>query len=315
MAPEKIAIVGSGLIGRSWAVLYSRGGYNVVLYDVQEQLMVEALDVINTQLHSLHDSELLLGLNPEECYSRISTCASLGEAVDSAVLVHECVPEVVELKRKVFLELDELVTDSTILCSSTSCIVPSKFTEGLVHAANCIVGHPVNPPHYCPAVEIIPAPWTAAQTKATTIAIMRRIGMKPVVAKKECDGFILNRLQYAVLQEGWRLVEDGVCDAEDIDNVMTGGLGIRWSFIGPFQTAHLNAPGGIRDYANRYSDGIVRVSKQFGEPRPFSGATLESVAGYLEGEMPVEKLGEAREWRDGVLKELAIFKQSIPEKP
>merc|ERR1712113_405348 len=97
------------------------------------------------------------------------------------------------------------------------------------------------------------------------VQVMEGIGMKPVVAKKECDGFILNRLQYAVLQEGWRLIQDGVCDAKDIDTVMTAGLGIRWSFIGPFETAHLNAPDGMRDYAERYSAGIACREARRGE--------------------------------------------------
>ena len=154
---------------------------------------------------------LLSGREPAECFSRVSTSTSLSSAVEGALLLQECVPEDVELKRKVFSELDTLVSDTTILSSSTSCIVPSKFTESLSHRSNCIVSHPVNPPHYCPAVEIIPAPWTTDLVKDKTISIMKQIGMKPVVAKKECDGFILNRLQYAVLQESWRLVEDGVC--------------------------------------------------------------------------------------------------------
>ena len=258
---------------------------------------------------------MVSGRDPAECFSRVSTCSSLSSAVEGAILLQECVPEDLDLKRRVFSELDSLVSDTTILSSSTSCIVPSKFTESLSHRSNCIVSHPVNPPHYCPAVEIIPAPWTSDHVKEKTISIMKQIGMKPVVAKKECDGFILNRLQYAVLQESWRLVEDGVCDPQDIDTVMTSGLGLRWSFIGPFETIHLNAPGGVRDYAARYSDGIVRVSQQFGEPRHMTGDTLDQVTKYLEEDVPMSKHKDNLEWRDGILKQLAVLKQSLPDKP
>ena len=237
------------------------------------------------------------------------------EALENAVLAHESVPEDIDLKRKIFAMMDELILEDAILCSSTSCIVPSIFTRDLKHKANCIVGHPVNPPHYCPAVEIIPAPWTSPTIRARTIEIMESIGMLPVVAKRESDGFILNRLQYAVLQEGWRLIRNGVCDAKDIDAVMTGGLGLRWSFIGPFETAHLNAPEGIRDYAERYSDTIVRVSKSFGKPEPMSGEVLASTAEYLEKEMPIDKLEDTRTWRNDVLKRMAVFKNSLPPKP
>lgn len=310
-----MAIVGSGLIGRSWAVLFSRGGYNVVLYDVQQEQLTGALSVIEGQLNSLAETGLLQDKAPEECLARISTVTSLEQALEGAFFVQECVPEQLELKQKIYTTLDQLAAPGTILCSSTSCIVPSKFTEHLKNRENCIVAHPVNPPHYCPAVEIIPAPWTSDTVKASTIEIMKKIGMQPVVAKKECDGFILNRLQYAVLMEGWRLVEEGVCGPEDIDTVMTGGLGLRWSFIGPFETAHLNAPDGMRDYAERYSAGIVRVSETFGAPRAMTGPTLDTVADYLDNKMPLAKLPEVREWRDENLKKLAVFKQGMSEQP
>jgi len=312
---SKVAIVGSGLIGRSWAVLFSRGGYNVVLYDVQQEQLTGALTVIEGQLKSLAETGLLQGKDPAECLSRISTVTSLQQALEGAFFVQECVPEQLELKKKIYGTLDELAAPGTILCSSTSCIVPSKFTEELKNRECCIVAHPVNPPHYCPAVEIIPAPWTSDSVKARTIEVMKEIGMQPVVAKKECDGFILNRLQYAVLMEGWRLVEEGVCGPEDIDTVMTGGLGLRWSFIGPFETANLNAPNGMRDYAERYSAGIVRVSETFGAPRAMEGATLDTVADYLDNKMPLDKLPEVRDWRDENLKKLAVFKQTMSEQP
>lgn len=312
---SKVAIVGSGLIGRSWAVLFARGGYNVVLYDVQQEQLTGALDVIEGQLKSLAETGLLLDKDPAECLGRISTVTSLKQALDGAFFVQECVPEQLELKLKIYKELDQLAAPGTILSSSTSCIVPSKFTEELVNREHCIVCHPVNPPHYCPAVEVIPAPWTSEAVKGKVIEVMRGIGMQPVVAKKECDGFILNRLQYAVLTEGWRLVEERVCGPEDIDTVMTGGLGLRWSFIGPFETANLNAPNGMRDYAERYSAGIVRVSETFGAPRPMEGSTLDTVSEYLDNKMPLDKLPEVREWRDENLKKLAVFKQGMAPQP
>ena len=111
------------------------------------------------------------------------------------------------------------------------------------------------------------------------------------------------------------MVEDGFCDPKDVDTLMTQGLGLRWSFIGPFQTIHLNAPQGVRDYAARYSEGIVRVSEQFGAPRPMTGETLDKVTEYLEEEVPLSAHSANLQWRDGVLKQLAVFKNNLPPKP
>ena len=111
------------------------------------------------------------------------------------------------MKAKVFHQVDGLVGDTTILASSTSCIQPSTFTEKLKHRQNCIVAHPVNPPHLVPLVEIVPAPWTSPDVVTMTIELMKKIGQSPVLVKKEVDGFVSNRLQYAMLMEAWRLVE------------------------------------------------------------------------------------------------------------
>ena len=111
------------------------------------------------------------------------------------------------LKAKVFQELDACVGETTIMASSTSCIDPAKFTEKLTHRQNCIVAHPTNPPHLVPLVEVIPAPWTTHQVTTVTLDLMRGVGQSPIVVKKVMNGFVTNRLQYALIMEAWRLVE------------------------------------------------------------------------------------------------------------
>ncbi|EDO27740.1 predicted protein, partial [Nematostella vectensis] len=158
--------------------------------------------------------------------------------------LQECTPENLELKKKVFQNLEATLSSSeVILASSTSCIMPSKFTESLQLRQRCIVAHPINPPYYVPLVEVIPAPWTDASVIEQTIKLMKDIGQSPVLLKKETNGFIVNRLQYALIAEAWRLVEEGICSPEDVDTTMTEGLGLRYSLIGPFETMHLNADG------------------------------------------------------------------------
>lgn len=186
--------------------------------------------------------------------ARIKWCGSLEEAVEGAGFVQENGPENVEIKRHIYADLDRLAPAEAILASSTSGIVASLFTENLEGRCRCVVGHPVNPPHLIPLVEICGAPWTSQEVIDRAHLVYTEIGLVPVIIKKEIAGFALNRIQGAVLAEAFRLVHDGIISADDLDKTMNDGLGLRWSFMGPFETIDLNAPGGIADYCNRYLD-------------------------------------------------------------
>ncbi|EDL36173.1 crystallin, lamda 1, isoform CRA_b, partial [Mus musculus] len=258
-----VVIVGSGLIGRSWAMLFASGGFKVKLYDIEQQQITDALENIRKEMKSLEQSGSLKGsLSAERQLSLISGCGNLAEAVEGAVHIQidglwngipskkstcrcvlhrtnkhssllplgssqECVPENLELKKKIFAQLDRIVDDRVILSSSSSCLLPSKLFSGLAHVKQCIVAHPVNPPYYVPLVELVPHPETAPATMDRTYALMKKIGQSPVRVLKEIDGFVLNRLQYAVISEAWRLVEEEIVSPSDLDLVMSDGLGMR----------------------------------------------------------------------------------------
>lgn len=151
--------------------------------------------------------------------------------------------EKLELKADVFKQLDEVASDDIVLGSSTSCFLPSLFSQSLKHRSQVVVAHPVNPPYYIPLIEVVPAPWTSDEVVKRTRALLEDIGQKPVTLKKEVPGFSLNRIQYAILNECWRQIADGVMSVEDVDTVMSDGLGLRYAFMGPYETAHLNAKG------------------------------------------------------------------------
>jgi len=306
---EKVGIVGSGLIGRSWAMLFAGAGYRVHLFDVQQDRIGEALQDIRTQLKTLQDKGMLRGsLSADDQADLVTAAGSLQDTLKDAVYVQECVFEDVQLKKKVFGELDAIVGDGTILASSTSCFPASQFTEELKHRAQCIVAHPVNPPYYVPLVEVIPAPWTDVKVTAATRVIMERIGQKPVVLNREVPGFALNRIQYAILNESWNLVEDGVLSVEDVDTVMSAGLGMRYAFLGPLETAHLNAEG-TQDYWKKYASGVIRVSKTFKGIPAYDKNMVDKVDASLSTKMPVDKLPEWRRWRDTRLMALAKLKR------
>ncbi|XP_046847700.1 lambda-crystallin homolog [Xenia sp. Carnegie-2017] len=245
----KVAIIGSGMIGKSWSVLFCRAGYEVYLYDIDEKQVDSGLSGILESLKEFESKGLLKNSfikSADDAFKLVHGCLDLAKTVDGAIYVQENAPENVNIKKKVFENLDNVIKDDqTILASSSSCIVPSRFSEHLNHRKQCVVAHPVNPPHFVPLVEIVPAPWTDPDVVSRTRSLMKDIGQSPVTLNKEVDGFLLNRIQYAIIMEGWRLVEDGLCSPEDVDTVMSKGLGLRYSFMGPFETMHLNAPKGL----------------------------------------------------------------------
>uniref|UniRef100_A0A182PQL4 N-acetyltransferase domain-containing protein n=1 Tax=Anopheles epiroticus TaxID=199890 RepID=A0A182PQL4_9DIPT len=291
MKKEKVAIIGSGLIGRSWAMLFAGVGYQVTIYDIIPDIVEKALKETKQELDSIEKQGLLRGnLTAAEQFACISGTDNLKDAITDAIYVQECVPERLDIKKKLYGEVDGLVGPDTILASSTSTFMPSLFSEEMKHRAQVLVAHPVNPPYYVPLVEIVPAPWTKAEYTTKARDLMTEIGQKPVTLSRQIEGFALNRIQYAILNETWRLVADGILNVKDIDVVMSEGLGMRYAFLGPLETAHLNAEG-MLNYCERYCNTIYAVSQTMGPTPRMEGKVAEQVAKEME-EMLDMKLNE-----------------------
>jgi 3-hydroxyacyl-CoA dehydrogenase len=260
----RVAVIGSGFVGRAWAISFARAGSEVVLWDQDKDAPSKALAYIERLLPDLEANDLLNGTPAGEVAARIRVAATLESALEGAVHIQENTPEDVEVKRAVFAQLDTLAPPDVVLASSTSAILPSSSTEGLEGRARCLVVHPINPPYLIPAAEIVPAPWTDPSVVKRAARFLRAAGHTPIVMKREIDGFVMNRLQGALLEEAFRLVDQGYAEVEDIDVGIRDGLALRWSFMGPFETIDLNAPAGVRDYADRYQgiySGIFRSSQ------------------------------------------------------
>jgi L-gulonate 3-dehydrogenase len=267
MIPENktVAIIGAGLVGRGWATVFALAGWTVRLYDSAPGQVERCQAMCKMALADL--ARYGLAEAPTEAYARIKPARTMADAVRDAVLVQENGPETVEAKIAIYTDLDALVGPDTILASSTSSIVTSRFTEKLKGRHRCLVAHPVNPPHLVPVVELSGAPWTSPDVLARARAIYESIGQVPIEVLKEIEGFILNRLQGALLTEAMKLVGEGYVSPQDLDKTIKDGLGLRWSFIGPFETIELNAPGGIGDYFARYSGFYERLAR---DPAPAS---------------------------------------------
>jgi 3-hydroxyacyl-CoA dehydrogenase len=185
-----------------------------------------------------------------------------------------------------------------VLASSTSAIVASLFTEDLAGRARCLVAHPVNPPHLVPVVEICGAPWTSAEAKARARHVLESVGQVPIDVKREIDGFILNRLQVALLTEAFRLVQEGYVSPEDLDHTVADGLGLRWAFMGPFETIELNAPEGVADYCRRYVPWFRRYVADLPPASVWDDAQWLRAAEAVDAKLTPAQIADKSLWRD-----------------
>jgi len=228
--------------------------------------------------------------------------------VSDVEFVQENGPEVVEEKQAIFAQLDRHAPPDALLVSSTSAIVASRFTEALPGRSRCLVGHPVNPPHLVPLVELCGAPWTSPDAIDRATKIYREIGQVPVTVNREINGFVLNRLQGALLAEAFRLVGEGYISAEDLDHTVKDGLGLRWSFLGPFETIELNAPGGIPDYCARYTGFYKELASNSAGPEVYQSPNVDRVIADWPHRPTTDRIAMLTQRRNERLAALAAHK-------
>jgi len=304
-----VAIVGAGMIGRAWAIVFARAGHSVRLWDGEASVVDGALDIIGARVAELAAA----GLSPApgDVLPLIRPVSSVEEAVGGADYVQENLPETVELKRQVFAELDRLAPADAILASSTSAIPASAFTAELTGRHRCLVAHPANPPYLIPMVEVCPAPWTSPEITERARAFLSDAGQVPIMVRKEIPGFILNRIQGALLNEAFRLVSEGYVSPEDLDKTVAHGLGLRWSFIGPFETIDLNAPGGVSDYCERYGPFYEKLASDPPPPGMWSGEAAAELNRLARERSALESHPQRQAWRDRRLMALAAHKRAV----
>lgn len=305
----RVAIIGIGAIGRAWTISFLRAGHDVRIWNKSPERIDEARKLIEAVLPDLAKHDLLDGRDPADMMRNMTRCATLAEALDGVEYVQENTAETVDVKREIFAELDRLAPPGAILASSTSGIVPSSFTDHLAGRARCVVVHPLNPPYLIPAVDIVPAPWTAPETVEKAAAFMRACGQTPIIMKHEDPGFVTIRLQGMMYHECWRMVKSGLASPEDVDTAIREGLGLRWSFIGPFETADLNAPGGIRDFVGRFGRDLRAIYPDDG-PVDWSGDLMDTVEAHRRERLPLHELRARQQWRDRRLLALAAHKRA-----
>jgi len=303
-----MTVVGAGLVGRGWAIVFARAGHTVRLFDVNAEKITDALEAIERNLADLASSGLVP--DPDEIRGRIDGTTDFADALKDVIWVQECVFEKLEIKREIFKTMDETAPADSTLASSTSTFPGSAFTSDLRGRHRCLVAHPINPPYLVPLVEIVPTPWTAPETTEGARAFMASLQQVPIVLRREVPGFIVNRLQVALLSEAFRLVEDDVIGAVDLDRAISDGLGLRWAFMGPFETIDLNAPGGIRDYVQRFGQPYYEIAVEQAQARRWDEPLISKVENERRQVLSADQLQARQRWRDLYLMSIVANKKS-----
>ena len=250
------AVLGAGTIGLSWAALFAAHDLDVRVQDPRPDLQ-EQLDATVAAL-----SPVLGDLG-----GRVSVAADLEAAVDGVDVVQENGPERLDLKQELWARVEAAAPASALLLSSTSGLMPSDMAARMRQPGRLLVGHPFNPPHVVPLVEVVPGAQTPPEGAQAAADFYRSLGKVPVVLRREIGGFVANRLQSALFRESVHLVLEGVVTPEELDRVVTESVGVRWATAGPFESYHLGGgPGGIRHLLEHLGPGMARRWKDLGQP-------------------------------------------------
>ncbi|MFK4107523.1 3-hydroxyacyl-CoA dehydrogenase family protein [Streptomyces sp. NPDC002176] len=239
---RRAAIIGGGVIGISWAGLLLARGVDVVISDPREDIE----DLVRAGLAEITPALAELGLPTENLTEGLSFEADLATAVADVDVVQENGPERLDVKQRIWRTIEDAAPAHALLATSTSGIPASAIATALRQPERLVVGHPFNPPHLVPLVEIVPGEKTSAETVERARAFYTALGKKPQVLHKEIPGFVANRLQSALFRECVHLVAEGVVTEAELDEIVTSSIGLRWAVAGPFRTFHLGGgPGGL----------------------------------------------------------------------
>jgi 3-hydroxyacyl-CoA dehydrogenase len=291
---RRIAIVGTGVIGASWAALFLARGLEVIATDPAPNAEKNLREYIDSAWPALEQ----LGLAPGASKERLSFTAKLSDALEGVDLVQENGPERPDFKIKLFAEMDGLTPETTILASSSSGIPIGISQSSCKHPERCVIGHPFNPPHLVPLVEVVGSEKTSSATIERAIAFYASIGKRPIHVRKEVVGHVANRLQAALYREIVYLIDQGVLSVTDADAAVSWGPGLRWGLMGPNLLFHLaGGQGGIQHFMDHLAGPMTTWWKDLGNPEFTPELRDKIVQGVLAeaGNQSIDELAEERD--------------------
>ena len=292
---DRIAIVGTGLIGASWAALYLARGFDVIATDPAPNAEANLRRFVDAAWEEL----AALGFAPKASRNRLAFTLNMKEAVSSADFIQENGPERQDFKIKLFADIDAATPIDSIIASSSSGLTMSVMQSACKHPERCVIGHPFNPPHVIPLVEIVGGAKTSPEAIQQAISFYSSIGKKPIHLRKEVAGHVANRLQAALYREVVHLIEQGVVDVADADAAVCWGPGLRWGVMGPSLLFHLGGgQDGIRHFMEHLSGPLAAIWKDLGPITEFSSAAKQTIIeGALQeaGDRSIEQLEQERD--------------------
>ena len=294
---RRIAIVGTGVIGASWAALFLAHGLEVIATDPAPNAEKNLRDYIDSAWPALEQ----LGLSAGASKERLSFTAELSDALEGVDLVQENGPERPEFKIKLFADMDALTPETTILASSSSGIPIGISQSSCKHPERCVIGHPFNPPHLIPLVEVVGSEKTSSATIERVIAFYASIGKRPIHVRKEVVGHVANRLQAALYREVVYLISQDVLSVSDADAAVSWGPGLRWGVMGPNLLFHLaGGQNGIHHFMEQFTGPMSTWWKDLGSPE-FTPEVKEKIVKGVLAEAGNRSIDELAGERDGVL--------------
>jgi 3-hydroxyacyl-CoA dehydrogenase len=305
---RRIAIIGTGVIGASWSALFLAHGLDVVATDVAPGAEAALKSFVAAAWPALQR----LGLAPGASQSRLSFTAALTDAIKDADLVQENGPEKIEFKKTLYRQLDELLHPSVIIASSSSGLTMSEIQSACeMHPERCVIGHPFNPPHLVPLVEIVGGAKTSKDTIERAAEFYTSIGQRTVRVNKEMPGHVANRLQAALAREVYYLVAEGVVSAADVDTALCWGPGLRWGIMGNMMLNHLGGgPGGIEHFFQQFAGPMTAWWKTLGSP-VLTPEVQKKLIDSVHAEAGSRSIGELAAERDEVLLGLIELRNKV----
>ncbi len=288
------ATLGAGVIGASWSALFLASGRSVAVFDMDAKAEDNVKRYIEKAWPTLTQLKLTDNGNPDN----ITFHKSAVEAIDGAFFIQESVPEKLEIKNALYKEIENNLAGDTVIASSASGLTLSEMQQGWKNPSQFILGHPFNPPHLIPLVELMGNEKTAAGVVSTAERFYAAIGKVTIRVNKEVPGHVANRLQAAVWREAIHMVATGVASVEDVDTAMWAGPGLRWAAMGPHMLFHLGAgDGGMAEFCQRYTESFNRWWDDLGELQLTPEIADQLIDGirYEAGNYTTEQLSEKRD--------------------
>lgn len=302
MEISRVACVGAGLVGQGWATIFLSRGLEVIMQDISQEMLNESMKHILLNLKFLETKGLVQKGSVEAGQGRIKTTTNIADACGHADYVQESVPDTYEIKKRVFEEMDSAAPAHAILASSTSGLLMTDIQEVATRPERCVLVHPMLPVHLIPTVEIAGGEKTSSTTVQEAREFMERMGKSPVVLRREVPGYIINRLQAALLREAIDLVDKGIASPEEVDKAFCRGIGLRDPIVGPFLRMHI-AGNGIEDFIENFAQSYRYRWETMETWTSIPSSAIEAVVkGTKSMDIVCKKsLGEMRAWRDEML--------------